>query len=82
MKDAIRAWKDPNYRAELSAEELAALPANPAGESWPTMDTEELRGIVGGAVVVKPVSRADSCGYICTLTTECPILSFCCPKEL
>jgi mersacidin/lichenicidin family type 2 lantibiotic len=28
----IRAWKDPAFRAGLSAEVLALLPANPAGE--------------------------------------------------
>jgi mersacidin/lichenicidin family type 2 lantibiotic len=26
-----RAWKDPEYRASLSAEQLAVLPANPVG---------------------------------------------------
>ena len=29
--DVIRAWKDPKYRATLTAEELASLPENPAG---------------------------------------------------
>lgn len=29
--DVVRAWKDEEYRAALSASELAALPANPAG---------------------------------------------------
>ncbi|QSB05249.1 mersacidin/lichenicidin family type 2 lantibiotic [Natronoglycomyces albus] len=29
--NAIRAWKDPEYRAGLSNEELAELPANPVG---------------------------------------------------
>ena len=29
--DIIRAWKDPNYRAGLSATEQAQLPAHPAG---------------------------------------------------
>jgi mersacidin/lichenicidin family type 2 lantibiotic len=29
--DIIRAWKDESYRASLSAEERAAIPANPAG---------------------------------------------------
>jgi mersacidin/lichenicidin family type 2 lantibiotic len=28
----IRAWKDPAFRATLSAEVLALLPANPAGD--------------------------------------------------
>jgi mersacidin/lichenicidin family type 2 lantibiotic len=29
--DIVRAWKDPLYRASLSPEQLAQLPANPAG---------------------------------------------------
>ncbi|HEX2220838.1 MAG TPA: mersacidin/lichenicidin family type 2 lantibiotic [Gemmatimonadales bacterium] len=29
--DVIRAWKDEEYRASLSAAELAELPAHPAG---------------------------------------------------
>jgi mersacidin/lichenicidin family type 2 lantibiotic len=29
--DVIRAWKDEEYRSSLSADELGALPANPAG---------------------------------------------------
>jgi mersacidin/lichenicidin family type 2 lantibiotic len=30
--DIVRAWKDEAYRASLSSEELALLPAHPAGE--------------------------------------------------
>ena len=29
--DVVRAWKDPKYRAGLSAAEQAAVPAHPAG---------------------------------------------------
>ena len=29
--NVVRAWKDPKYRASLSTEELAGMPANPAG---------------------------------------------------
>jgi mersacidin/lichenicidin family type 2 lantibiotic len=29
--DVIRAWRDAEYRATLSAEELSRLPSNPAG---------------------------------------------------
>ena len=41
----IRAWKDSDYRNSLSAEELALLPANPAGES---LTEDELNSVVGG----------------------------------
>lgn len=30
--DIIRAWKDDNYRLNLSEEQIHALPANPVGE--------------------------------------------------
>jgi mersacidin/lichenicidin family type 2 lantibiotic len=30
--DIVRAWKDEAYRQQLSSEEQALLPANPAGE--------------------------------------------------
>ena len=30
-RDVIRAWIDPEYRSTLTNEELAALPAHPAG---------------------------------------------------
>ena len=44
--DVIRAWKDPNYRAGLSEDERAALPASPAG----TIEVSEtdLAGVEGG----------------------------------
>src|SRR5436190_20160225 len=39
MNNIVRAWKDEAYRQNLSAEEQAMLPANPAGEIELT-DTE------------------------------------------
>jgi len=30
--DVVRAWRDREYRASLSSDELAMLPPNPAGE--------------------------------------------------
>ncbi|MFD8530538.1 mersacidin/lichenicidin family type 2 lantibiotic [Streptosporangium canum] len=32
MTDVVNAWKDPGYGATLTAEQLSALPANPAGD--------------------------------------------------
>jgi len=43
----IRAWKDPEYRANLGEEELDALPQNPAGAIELTDD--ELDQAVGGS---------------------------------
>ena len=42
----IRAWKDPAFRRRLSAAELAAMPANPAGRVF--LDDADL-DYVGGA---------------------------------
>ena len=41
--DIIRAWKDAEYRRSLTAEELAALPENPAG--MVELTDEDLGGI-------------------------------------
>jgi mersacidin/lichenicidin family type 2 lantibiotic len=49
-KKTIRAWKDPEYRASLNAEELAAMPSNPAGAIELT-DAE--LGEVTGAMAAK-----------------------------
>lgn len=43
----IRAWKDADYRQSLSAAELAALPAHPAGLI--ELSDDELEGAAGGA---------------------------------
>jgi len=44
----IRAWKDPEYRTSLSAEERAALPESPAGQSVAELGEAELGVAVGG----------------------------------
>ena len=43
--DIVRAWKDPLYRAALSPEELAQLPAHPAGAL--ELHDEQLKAISG-----------------------------------
>ena len=43
----IRAWKDPDFRAELSEEERAEMPENPAGAIELTDD--ELDMVAGGS---------------------------------
>lgn len=59
--NVIRAWKDAEYRASLSADQLAALPSNPAGDALNEMD---LGLIKGGAAAI-------SSGCVCTLSAEC-----------
>jgi len=52
--DITRAWKDPEYRRSLTAEERASLPPDPTGE--PPASEEELRKIVGGLMVSTDVT--------------------------
>lgn len=44
----IRAWKDASFRNQLSAEQRAALPENPAV----VVDEQELRQVDGGWVAL------------------------------
>lgn len=67
----VRAWKDPSFRASLSAEQLAQLPANPSGVTMNELAESELREVVGGLYQSPSISHYASCGYICTFTTEC-----------
>lgn len=45
--DIVRAWKDADYRANLSVESLAQLPENPAGLAEFDLTEDELQGIAG-----------------------------------
>jgi mersacidin/lichenicidin family type 2 lantibiotic len=45
--DAVRAWKDPLYRASLSPEETAQLPEHPSGLL--EIREQDLRDITGRA---------------------------------
>ena len=47
-EDVVRAWKDPEYRASLTAEQREALPDCPAGSPLAELHEEQLLGIVGG----------------------------------
>ena len=60
--DTIRAWKDAEYRASLSAAELAALPANPAG--LVELPDEEMAEVAGGRSYF-----TGTCGRVCQVLT-------------
>jgi mersacidin/lichenicidin family type 2 lantibiotic len=67
----IRAWKDPEYRSSLNAQECALLPANPAG----TIDHAKLAEVAGGSV--PELSLFDPCTYrfctlLCSWAIDCP----------
>jgi mersacidin/lichenicidin family type 2 lantibiotic len=49
----IRAWKDPEFRARLTAQEKAALPDSPSGRPMTELNEEELRDIIGGRLPVE-----------------------------
>jgi mersacidin/lichenicidin family type 2 lantibiotic len=51
----IRAWKDPEFRASLTSEQLAALPESPSGKSMTELNDDELGDAVGG--VLNPTIR-------------------------
>jgi mersacidin/lichenicidin family type 2 lantibiotic len=46
LVDVIKAWTDPRYRDTLSAEQLAAIPDNPAGVV--ELGDAQLSSVAGG----------------------------------
>ena len=48
----IRVWKDPTYRASLSAEQRSEVPENPSGTPVTELDDSELGDVSGGLLVV------------------------------
>jgi mersacidin/lichenicidin family type 2 lantibiotic len=57
MKDTIiQAWKDPEFRASLSAEERAMLPESPVGRSLTELEPEELASAVGGRPLLDTIN--------------------------
>lgn len=79
---AVRAWKDVGYRRAMSADAMAAVPANPAGETWAELSQEEVLTIVGGSSRSGNATaiEAESGGNFCTITVECPWITefWCC----
>lgn len=70
----IRAWKDPAFRASLTAEERASLPESPSGKALTELEESELNKITGGrAPALEPSTGCtgpvrETCGIVnCTL---------------
>ncbi len=58
----IKAWKDPEYRASLTQEELESLPEHPAG----VLDSEDMKKIKGGTgplTKIRAYTLAHGCGW-------------------
>jgi mersacidin/lichenicidin family type 2 lantibiotic len=68
--DIIRAWKDPQFRAGLTADELALLPEHPAG--LVELDDAFLDGVAGGQRAPGTCSLGSSC-WRCTLWEGCSL---------
>lgn len=71
IEQIIKAWKDPEYRANLTGEQVESLPAHPSGSLLVEIDVERLTAVNGGHTCNNCFSHANSCGWICTHTTEC-----------
>jgi mersacidin/lichenicidin family type 2 lantibiotic len=67
--DVVRAWRDPQYRRSLSAEQLECLPTHPAGRVQ--VDAKDLRTASGISAEFAPQTTA----WFCTLYTY---LARCC----
>ena len=61
--NTIRAWKDADYRASLSAAELAALPENPAG--LVELPEAEMAQVAGADLSY----FTGTCGRVCQILT-------------
>jgi mersacidin/lichenicidin family type 2 lantibiotic len=61
-----KSWKDARFRATLSADEAAALPANPAGAI--ELPDEALSEVNGGASFLSFCRSV--CGVYCTITRQ------------
>jgi mersacidin/lichenicidin family type 2 lantibiotic len=65
----IRAWKDPEYRVTLNAQERALLPANPAG----AIDEAKLAEVVGGAKPIVSYWIPCTNEWLCSFFYLCPV---------
>jgi mersacidin/lichenicidin family type 2 lantibiotic len=70
--DIIRAWKDPQYRASLSPEEQALLPAHPAGLI--ELEDAYLDLVAGGR---KGTDEFPGCGSLGSACHRCTAAAMC-----
>jgi len=70
--DVVRAWKDPEYRKSLTAEQLASLPENPAGTG--ALTDQEAEQIAAGSDWPHGTASTEwtSCcaTYVCSKCTD------------
>jgi mersacidin/lichenicidin family type 2 lantibiotic len=58
--DIVRAWKDEEYRASLTEDQRAGLPAHPAG--LVELDDEQMRAVVGQGPTTTATTKLPYCG--------------------
>jgi mersacidin/lichenicidin family type 2 lantibiotic len=63
-KDVVRAWKDPEYRSSLDADERSAMPSHPSGLM--ELDDADLMTASGGTTLVW---TSCPCATIASVTT-------------
>jgi len=56
--NVLKAWKNEEYRKSLTAEQIATLPANPAGE---LSDTEQMNVTGGGGPTFDRLNTRTEC---------------------
>ena len=66
----VRAWKDPAYRHQLSAEERTSVPESPSGRPLTELEEAELESIGGGMMPTTAGPRTS------VATTGLPTLYF------
>lgn len=66
--DIIRAWKDEDYRATLSQEQLDSLPENPAGLI--ELKDEDMSSLSGGCTTCGGTTAITHTCFGCKLSIE------------
>ncbi len=87
----IRAWKDPEFRANLTSEQRRALPENPSGKPLSELDEGEMADVVGGVPLCPPtppvlntrarwcIDQGGSAVDACPSSRGCTVLFPCLP---
>ncbi len=76
----IRAWKDPDFRARLTSEQLHTLPENPSGRPMTELGDEDLSEVVGGGVpIIRPTTTVVTTRppTLTILTTKVSVVAAC-----
>jgi mersacidin/lichenicidin family type 2 lantibiotic len=73
----IRAWKDPAFRASLSAAQRSELPEPPSGKPLTELEEGALEDAVGGRCYPSPPNTRPFTRYPCSAIDACPSALVC-----